>query len=105
MTNQINSRIVTYPSLIEKSENHTVVIIDATVEAVGDIGLFCQGCEKFYDIYLYREDINDLHWLEHITENADQVLLAKGSNVTIDTKVSTTFNLSPLEYFVEFDTN
>lgn len=104
MTNQINSRIITHPSFVEKIDNHTVVIIDANAESVGDVGLFCQGCEKFYDIYLYREDINDLFWLENIMKHADQVLLATDSKVLVDATSLKTFDLSPLEYFIEFDT-
>lgn len=108
MTTSIeNSRFITYPSLVDKSSNHTVVIIDASEEDIEDIGLFCKLSDKNYDIYLYRGDLNDLEWLSYISDRADSMLLKDDSKVTTTAKHQkfgqSSEQTSPLEYFQKYD--
>lgn len=102
MTNQLNSRFITHPSLVEKSSNQTILLIDANDTQVEDIGFFCKVSNKDYDIYLYHTGLNDPVWFEKISALADCVLVADTSTVTVADaipfgKQSTVHH--PLEYF------
>jgi hypothetical protein len=105
----MNSRIITYPSIVEKQSNNTVVLIDASVDDVENISLFCQVSNKDHDIYLYKQDVNDLIWLSSITNAADCVLIAEDSTVLIDNvgqiqQYGKNQRLNtPLAYFQEVD--
>jgi hypothetical protein len=105
----MNSRIITHPSIVEKQSNNTVVLIDASVEDVENIGLFCQVSNKDHDIYLYKQDVDDLIWLSDITNTADCILIAEDSKVPV-TNVSQIHQYgknqrlnTPLAYFQEVD--
>lgn len=93
--------------MVDKSSNHTVVIVDATEEDVEDIGLFCKLSNKNYDIYLYRGDLNDLEWLNYISDRADSMLIKDNSQVTTTAKHQKFGEISkqttPLEYFQKYD--
>jgi hypothetical protein len=103
------SRFITFPSVEEKSDNHTVVVIDADNNDIENIGLFCKVSNKNYDIYLYKQDLVDLDWLTSIITNADCVLIAKDSNVEIvNASQISKFGLdqqlnTPLAYFQQVD--
>lgn len=105
----MNSRIITYPSIVEKESNNTVILIDASVDDVENVSLFCQVSNKDHDIYLYKQDLGDLIWLSSITNSADCVLIAEDSKVSID-NVSQIHQYgknqrlnTPLAYFQEVD--
>jgi hypothetical protein len=105
----MNSRFITYPSTVEKQSNNTVVLIDATEYEVEQIGRFCQISDKDHDIYLYKQDVDDLTWLSDITTNADCILVSEDSKVIIES-VSQIHQYgknqrlnTPLAYFQEVD--
>jgi hypothetical protein len=105
----MNSRIITYPSIVEKESNNTVVLIDASVDDVKNVSLFCQVSNKDHDIYLYKQDVNDLIWLSSIINAADCILIAEDSAVSID-NVSQIHQYgknqrlnTPLAYFQQVD--
>jgi hypothetical protein len=86
-----------------------VVVIDATVEEVENIVLFCQSSNKEYDIYLYSNDIDDLQWLNLAVSTANYTLISQTSSVTIDnTSQISQFGPeqqlnTPLAYFQQVD--
>jgi hypothetical protein len=86
-----------------------VVVIDATVEEVENIVLFCQSSNKDYDIYLYSNDIDDLQWLNLAVSTANYTLISQTSSVTIDnTSQLSKFGFeqqlnTPLAYFQQVD--
>lgn len=106
----MNSRLITYPDSVDKSSNHTVVLIDAEIEDIARCGMFCATSQKDYDIYLYRGDLYDLQWLSSISDRADIVLLNESSQVSItnDSRVLKIGNHQDfpdaLEYLATFDT-
>ena len=103
------SRIVTHPSTVEKQSNLTVVLIDASIEEVENVTLFCQVSRQNYDIYLYKQDLNDLQWLGAIVQLADHTLISQNSLVTVDNvNQISKFGLdqqlnTPLAYFQQVD--
>lgn len=110
MTQQTNSRFITYPSIEPKSSNsHTVLLIDADTEDIINIGMFCKVSSKNYDVYLYKQDIGNLEWLNHVNSNIDVTLIKEPSAVQM-TGVSNVHRISDtneiknlLDYFQNFD--
>lgn len=102
------TRFITYPDLVDKESNHTVTIVDATVNEIEDLAFFCKVCEKDYDVYLYREDIDDLNWLGQITINSDKILVNDSSKVRVPNNNIELFGKfrqtkSPIDYFQKVD--
>ena len=94
-----NSRFITHPSTVEKSTNHTVVLVDATEQDITNIALLCKVANKNYDIYLY-EDNGDLEWLAHVSGLSDEVVIKEMSGVDV-TRAHRIDNM--VTYFQEFD--
>jgi hypothetical protein len=110
MTIQANSRFITYPSTVEKSNNHTVVLVDADVNDIEDIGLFCKVSNKDYDIYLYKADVDDLQWLGHISQLADHILISDASTIQSPSNNLSVYGktcdlTNPLDYFLHHEEN
>lgn len=105
----MNSQLITYPSRVEKKTNHTVVVIDADVDQLADIGMFCSVSEKNYDVYIYSGDNHDLEWLCGVSTSADHILISEASTVAIhnvleQSKFGKNQNIiNPLGYFETFD--
>lgn len=78
-----NSRIITHPSIVDVSSNHTVVLIDASDFDIENISIFCSISDKNFDIYLYYHDLSDFEWLTTISERASCVLLSETSKVDL----------------------
>lgn len=78
-----NSRFITYPSKVEKEDNHTVILIGASMEDVEGLGLFCKFSKKNYDVYLYKDESNNLEYLSDISDSADQILINDSSKIDI----------------------
>ena len=102
------TRFITYPDLVDKESNHTVTIVDATVNEIEDLAFFCKVCEKDYDVYLYKEDIDDLNWLGQITVNSDKILVNDSSKVRVPNNNIELFGKfretkSPIDYFQKVD--
>lgn len=103
------SRFITYPSIEPRSQDHTIVLIDASTSDIENVGLFCKTSFKEYDIYLYRSDLDDLNWLSSAVANSDMVLINETSTVYINNHDNLTkFGpneplLDPLVYFQNYD--
>jgi hypothetical protein len=95
------SRFITYPSTVEKSNNHTVILIDATAEELVRLERFLKISTVDFDVYLYRGEDYDLEWLNYVHKSADHVLINHASQVSVtDAERYTT---EPLEYFEQYE--
>ena len=95
------SRFITYPSTVEKSDNHTVILIDATAEELVRLERFLKISTVDFDVYLYRGEDYDLEWLNYVHKSADHVLINHASQVSVtDAERYTT---EPLEYFEQYE--
>lgn len=101
-----NSRFITYPSKVNKSANHTVVLIDPDIEDIERVGLFCKTSIKDYDIYLYNGESSDLEWLYSLDDLADKLLINDASHVIItgSNRAERRKSSDILAYFQDFDT-
>jgi len=103
----MDSRFITYPSTVEREDNHTVVLIDATDDEINDIGEFLTQSVKNFDVYIYQSDLYDLEWLNSIGKTANDYLINDNSEVTI-TPDSIRYGVGleldkPLDYFKKLD--
>ena len=105
MQKEFHSRFITFPSVVDKSSNETVAVVDATEHEVEQLGLFCKTSQQDYDIYLYRKE-NDKKWLDSFSQNVDKWLINQSSDVIIDNsnQVRFTSEKDLLEYFFDKET-
>lgn len=108
MSKLTNSRFITHPSHVDDSADHSIVIIDADVSDIENIGLFCKVCNLNYDLYLYRHELGDLPWLSAIVDKSSAVLINENSSVTITNLDTIPFGVNqkyqtPLDYIQELD--
>jgi hypothetical protein len=95
------SRFITYPSTVEKSSNHTVILIDATALELAQLERFLKTSDLNFDVYLYRGEDYDLEWLNHVHKSADHILINDASQVSVtDAERYTT---TPLSYFEQYE--
>ena len=103
MNNQELSRFITYPDILPKSENHTVLLVDADLDDVANLATFCSISKRNYDIYLYKGDQGDLEWLSHLSNFLDKTFIKESSQVKITSsdRYATVNDLK--EYFTKID--
>lgn len=97
------SRFITYPDVITKSNNHTVLLIDADLDDVANLATFCSLSRLDYDIYLYKGNQGDLEWLSHLASRLDKTFIRSGSTVNAS-DAQTYLSVGDLkEYFTKID--
>ena len=101
MEDQQLSRFITYPSTVEKSNNHTVILIDATAMELARLERFLKISAVDFDVYLYRGEDYDLEWLNHVHTSADHVLINDASQVSVTG--AERYTTEPLEYFEQYE--
>lgn len=75
------SRIITHPSTVDSSNNHSVVIVDISDADRERLELYLQISFRDFDVYLYDGSISDLQWLNHVTQASDAILINNASQV------------------------
>jgi hypothetical protein len=95
----MHSNFITPPDIVA-----TIVIIDATADEIEEVAERCRDSQESYNVYLYREDMDNLQWLVDISSKADVVLKQQDSKVPA--LFATSFGpdqifKSPAEYFTK----
>lgn len=103
MNNQELSRFITYPDILEKSNNHTVLLVDADLDDVANLATFCSISKRNYDIYLYKGETGDLKWLSHLNNRLDKTFIKEPSQVNISSSDRYTTVNDLREYFTKID--
>lgn len=96
------SRFITYPNALDTKENHTVILVDPTESDIEDVAYFLKVTEKDFDIYLYKGELYELEYLNHIHKQTDWTFIRQGSMVNIqncDQQASYNSGAELLEYF------
>lgn len=103
MSTQELSRFITYPDILEKSNNHTVLLVDADLDDVANLATFCSVSRRNYDIYLYKGSTGDLEWLSHLNNRLDKTFVKESSlvQITSSNRYSTVTDLK--DYFTKID--
>ena len=79
------------------------MLIDFDVEDIERVALFCKTSQKDFDVYLYRNDIGDLEWLNSVNHLMDKVLINQESYVNI-TSCDRIVSKDVIKYFEDIDT-
>ena len=103
MSNQLESRFITYPDILPKSSNHTVLLVDADLDDVANLATFCSLSKHNYDVYLYKGATGDLEWLSHLSVNIDKTFIRAGSHVKITSSDRYTTVNDLKDYFTKID--
>jgi ornithine cyclodeaminase/alanine dehydrogenase-like protein (mu-crystallin family) len=93
----MHSNFITPPDLIE-----TVLVVDATEEQIKHCAEACRESGVAYNVYFYKESMNDADWLVKAYNRADTILQSSDSTVPIlkPTKFGSDQILkSPADYF------
>jgi hypothetical protein len=101
MDDQQLSRFITYPSTVEKSNNHTVILIDATAEELTRLERFLKISDINFDIYLYTGEYYDLEWLNYVSGLSDHILIKDDSQVRVTS--AERYITEPLVYFEQYE--
>ena len=96
------SRFVTYPSTVETNSNQKVVLIDATEQELTQVERFLQTSEKNFDVYVYSSNSYDLEWLNHVSTDAELILINNASQVRV-TPNGVRYQGNPLVYFEKIE--
>lgn len=64
-------------------ERHTVLIVDSDWPEIEEVALFCKTSKKFYNVHVYRADMDNEVWLVEQAEKAEFVIVN-----TVDSSVS-----------------
>ena len=96
MSNQ-NTRYITYPSTVDKVR-HTVLIIDIKPADFIVLTDWLKASDQDFDVYLYDGESHDLEWLNHVTNDCDDVLIDNASQVKISPECTNVRYGPGLEY-------
>ena len=96
------SRFITYPSTVEACSNHRVVLIDATEKDRTQVERFLQTSVENFDVYIYPSDSYDLEWLNHVSTDAELILINDASQVRV-TPTGIRYQTNPLEHFEKIE--
>lgn len=97
------SRFITDPDIIDADGNTVVLLIDAGISDIENIGLFCKVCNKNYDIYLCNGLTSDLDWAITVANKADVILKSVSSQVELLLPSIDFVQGNALSFFQEFD--
>lgn len=104
----MTSRIIIHPSIVDSTTNHPVLLIDASLEQIEDIVVFCKISNNNFDIYVYNDKYDDLPWLSEVTDRVAKILIDANSKVTTNIADVYIFGnnqevIHPIAYFNEYD--
>lgn len=68
----MHSNFITPPDYVE-----TVLILNATEEQIKHLGMVVQDGNVAYNVYFYKEEMNEPAWFNKISIKADVVIDAK----------------------------
>ena len=76
---EVYTNFITPPDFVTNG-NHTVVLIDATEQQIDQLAEFCRTAINSYNVYIYRNGMNDIDWLKSAMSQADAFIVNTESN-------------------------
>jgi hypothetical protein len=100
MTNTTN--FITPPDFVDEP-NHTILLIDVDPVDVETLAFLCGSHSESFNVYLYKEDLNNTSWLEEAAKRADTIILNTIENGLSDLKKlyalrETAYHYGPVQY-------
>ena len=71
---EVYTSFITPPDFVT-NDYLTVVLIDPTEQQVDQLAEFCRTAINSYNVYIYRNGMNDLDWLNHALTAADAFIV------------------------------
>ena len=106
MAQQAECRFITHPTVLNKTADHTVVIIDCNPQDTKLLEIFFKSSRRIYDIYFYYSALNDIKYLNIIGRLADEMLIDQSSHIRYSQAIvygQQQKLMSPITYFREMD--
>ena len=75
----MTTNFITPPDFVEDKQ-HTILLIDVDVVDVETLAHLCATHDESFNIYLYKEDMNDLKWLSDAAYKADVLIINTEDN-------------------------
>lgn len=72
MSNTTN--FITPPDFVDEP-NHTILLIDVDPVDVETLAFLCGSHNESFNVYLYKEDLNNISWLEQAADKADAIIV------------------------------
>lgn len=69
------SNFITPPDSLTEPERHTVLIVDSDWPEIEEVALFCKTSKKFYNVHVYRAEMDNEVWLVEQAEKAEFVII------------------------------
>jgi len=106
MAQQAECRFITHPTVLDKTADHTVVIIDCNKNDTKFLEIFFKSSRRIYDVYFYYSHLDDVKYLTSICKLADDVLIDQNSHIRYSQAIIYGEHqklMSPMTYFREMD--
>jgi hypothetical protein len=103
---QTECRFITHPTILDKTADHTVIIIDCNKNDTKFLEIFFKSSRRIYDVYFYNSNLSDAKYLSTITKLADEVLIDESSHIRYSQAITYGEHQklkSPMTYFKEMD--
>lgn len=81
----MTTNFITPPDFVE-DPNFTIVLIDVDPADVETLAFLCAGHDESFNVYLYKEDMNDLLYLNSCVDRSDAVIINTVENGLSPTK-------------------
>jgi hypothetical protein len=75
----MTTNFITPPDFVE-DKNHTILLIDVDPVDVETLAYLCAGHDESFNVYLYKQDLNNLEWLSDAAHIADTILINTEAN-------------------------
>jgi hypothetical protein len=70
----MHSNLITPPDFVDESL-HTVTLINFTENDIELVARMCAASDEMFNVYVYRTEMQDLTWLDQVTEISDTVII------------------------------
>jgi hypothetical protein len=106
MAQQAECRFITHPTVLDKTADHTVVLIDCNKQDTKFLEIFFKSSRRIYDVYFYSSSLSDVKYLNTISKLADEILIDEHSHIRYSQAIVYGEHqklISPMTYFREMD--
>lgn len=70
----MTTNFITPPDYVEDRQ-HTLLLIDVEPSDVETLAHLCATHDESFNVYLYKEDLNDLKWMRDVAYRADAIII------------------------------
>lgn len=75
----MTTNFITPPDFVEDKQ-HTILLIDVDVVDVETLAHLCATHDESFNVYLYKEDMNNVQWLRDVAYKSDVIIINTEEN-------------------------